>query len=101
MSLVNQDVMKKLDVWLSMLIEVEGADLHIKSDGAIHARVKSDIVLLSKEVIDAETMETLVKTLIGNGYESFKETKEFDGAYSLSDKFRFRVNIFMHIGGYA
>ena len=101
MALVNQDVMKKLDVWLSMLIEVEGADLHIKSDSAIHARVKSDIVLLSKEVIDAETMEALVKALTGNGYESFKETKEFDGAYSLSDKYRFRVNIFMHIGGYA
>jgi len=80
MSFVNQDVMKQLDVWLRMLIEVEGADLHIKSDGAIRARVKSDIVLLSKEVIDAEAIEALVKALTGDAYESFKETKEFDGA---------------------
>jgi len=101
MSLSKQEVIEQLNVWLNMLIEVEGADLHIKSDSAIRARVKSDIVLLSKEVIEAETLEALVKALIGNEYENFKETKEFDGAYKLDDTHRFRVNIFMHLGGYA
>ena len=102
MSFVNQDVMKKLDVWLKMLIEVEGADLHIKSDSAIHARVKSDIVLLSKEVIDAGTIEALVKALTGNDYEKFtKETREFDGAYTLDSDHRFRINISIHLGGFA
>ncbi len=101
MSLIYQDVMKQLDIWLTMLIEAEGADLHIKSDSTIRARVKGDIVLLSKEVIKAETIKELVKALIGNDYETFKETKEFDGAYGLDDKHRFRVNIFMHLGGYA
>ncbi len=101
MSLSKQEVMDQLNVWLNMLIEVEGADLHIKSDSAIRARVKSDIVLLSREVIEAETLEALVKALIGNEYENFKETKEFDGAYKLDDTHRFRVNIFMHLGGYA
>jgi len=42
MSMKSMDVMEQLDVWLRMLIEAEGADLHIKSDSAIHARVKSD-----------------------------------------------------------
>ncbi len=101
MSLSKQEVMDQLNVWLNMLIEVEGADLHIKSDSAIRARVKSDIVLLSREVIEAETFEALVKALIGSEYENFKETKEFDGAYKLDDTHRFRVNIFMHLGGYA
>jgi len=102
MSLENQDVMKQLDGWLRMLIEAEGADLHIKSDSAIHARVKSDIVLLSQEVISAETMEALVKALVGNEYENFiKETKEFDGAYSLDADNRFRINISIHIAGFA
>ncbi len=101
MSLSKQEVMDQLNVWLNMLIEVEGADLHIKSDSAIRARVKSDIVLLSREVIEAETLEALVKALIGSEYENFKETKEFDGAYKLDDAHRFRVNIFMHLGGYA
>ena len=101
MSLFDQDVMKRLDVWLTMLIEAGGADLHIKSDSPIRARFKSEIVLLSKEVIKAETIEAVIKALTANAYESFKETKEFDGAYSLNDKYRFRVNIYMHLGGFA
>ena len=102
MSFNSKDIMKQLDAWLRMLVEAEGADLHIKSNSAIHARVKSDIVLLSKEVISAETIEALVKALIGKEYENFiKETKEFDGAYSLDRDHRFRINISMHIGGFA
>ena len=62
-----------------MLIEVEGADLHIKSNNSIRARVKSDIVLLSTEVIDAKTIEDIVKLLTADQYDSFQETKEFDG----------------------
>ena len=102
MSLKNMDVIKQLDIWLRMLVEAEGADLHIKSNSAIHARFKSDIVLLSQEVISAKAMEVLVQTLIGDEYETFlKETKEFDGAYTLDDDNRFRINISMHIGGFA
>ncbi len=102
MSLKNMDVIKQLDIWLRMLVESEGADLHIKSNSAIHARFKSDIVLLSQEVISAKAMEVLVQTLIGDEYETFlKETKEFDGAYTLDDDNRFRINISMHIGGFA
>jgi twitching motility protein PilT len=102
MSLKNMDAMEQLDVWLRMLIEAQGADLHIKSDSAIHARVKSDIVLLSKEVASAKLIEDLVQALIGDKYENFiKETKEFDGAYSLDADHRFRINISIHIGGFA
>lgn len=100
MSLV-QNIEQKLDSWLNMLIDVGGADLHIKSNGQIRARLKSEIVLLSKEKIDTKTMESLVKLLTGSHYENFMENKEFDGAYGLNEKYRFRVNIFMHLGGYA
>ncbi len=101
MSLYQQDILKQLNIWLTMLIEAEGSDLHIKSNSPIRTRLKNDIVLLSKEVIKAETIETLVKVLTADAYEIFKETKEFDGAYSLNDKYRFRVNIYMHLGGFA
>ena len=102
MSLPDQDIQKRLDNWLTMLIEAEGADLHIKSDSTIHARVKSDIVLLSNEVINAKTIEALVKVLTGDDYKNFiKESKEFDGAYSLDKNHRFRINISMHLGGFA
>ncbi len=101
MSLKNLSITKRLDSWLNMLIEVEGADLHIKSNSNIRARVKSDIVLLSTEVIDAETIEDIVKLLTATQYDAFLETKEFDGAYSLDKEHRFRVNIFMHLSGIA
>ena len=96
---VEPNITERLNTWLQMLIEVEGADLHIKSNSKIRARVKSDIVLLSTEVIDAETIEAIVKMLTATQYESFLETKDFDGAYSLNKEHRFRVNIFQHLGG--
>ena len=101
MSLQNQNIKKRLDTWLNMLIEVEGADLHLKSNSSIRARVKSDIVLLSTEIVDEESIEELVKMLTATQYDLFLETKEFDGAYSLDQDHRFRVNIFMHLGGLA
>ncbi|MEA1954731.1 MAG: PilT/PilU family type 4a pilus ATPase [Campylobacterota bacterium] len=101
MSLTYQDVMKQLDSWLTMLINAEGADLHIKSNSAIHARIKSDIVLLSKEIISAEIIKAVVRVLTGHAYDDFKKTKEFDGSYALGKDYRFRVNISMHLGGYA
>lgn len=98
---ITHNLEERLNSWLTLLIEAQGADLHIKSDSPIRARIKSEIVLLSNEKTDAKTIEALVKMLTGEGYENFKETKEFDGAYSLDEKYRFRVNIFMHLGGYA
>ncbi len=101
MSLSNQKIKKQLNIWLNMLIEAEGADLLIKSNSTIHARVKSDVVLLSKEIVNAETAEALVAFLVGDGYETFKKNKEFDGAYAMDDTYRFRVNIYLHLRGFA
>jgi len=101
MSLDTITPLEKLNIWLKMLIEVEGADLHIKTDSSIRARVRDEIVLLSNEQLDAETMDALVHALTGHNYAEFKKTKEYDGAYSLDKNYRFRVNIFAHIGGYA
>lgn len=101
MSLQNKSIKERLGAWLNMLIEVEGADLHIKSNSAIRARVKSEIVLLSSEVIDTETIEEIVRLLTSDQYDSFRKTKEFDGGYSVDKNNRFRVNIFMHLSGIA
>ena len=101
MAFDNREIKERLNAWLNMLIEVNGADLHIKTNGQIRARVKDDIILLSKEAIDRDTMLSIVKMLTGDDYERFRENKEFDGAYALNDQYRFRVNIFMHLGGYA
>jgi twitching motility protein PilT len=101
MSFDNKKITERLDAWLNMLIDVDGADLHLKSNSPIRARVKSDIVLLSKETVDAESMVSLVKALTGDDYHDFRETKEYDGSYSLDKEYRFRVNVYMHLDGYA
>jgi twitching motility protein PilT len=95
----NQAVVK-LNTWLNMLIDVEGADLHIKSNNTIRARVQSDIVILSTEIASTQTLESLVNYLIDD-LDKFKQKKEYDGTYQLNDEHRFRVNIFMHLDGYA
>jgi twitching motility protein PilT len=102
MDLINEkNALEKLNSWLTILIKEEGADLHIKSNSKVRARVKDDIVLLSQEVATAETIESLVKALTGDAYEDFNKTKEFDGAYGFSNHYRFRVNIYMHLDGLA
>jgi len=98
---LTQNIEQRLNAWLNMLIEAQGADLHLKSNAQIRARVNGDIVLLSNEVTNSDAIESLVKLLTGDTYENFKETKEFDGAYTLNEKYRFRVNIFMHVGGFG
>jgi len=97
----NGNIVERLNRWLGMLIESEGADLHIKSNSKIHARLKGSIVLLSNDEITPDEMQELVEILIGDGYKDFKKTKEFDGAYSPDNKYRFRVNISVNINGYA
>jgi len=88
-----------LDRWLYMLISIEGADLHVKSNGPLHARHKSDIVKISEESPTQEMMEDLVEFLTDETYSSFLQKGEFDGAYTLSQRFRFRFNIYLHING--
>jgi len=97
----KSNTLEKLNVWLNMLIESKGADLHIKSDNEIHARINNDIVLLSKEVLSHASISKLVHALTGEKYETFQQTKEYDGSYRLDAGHRFRVNISMHISGYA
>jgi len=101
MALDNIKIIKKFNNLLLKLIELQGADLHIKSNSPIHARIKGDITLLSKEIVDDESMLILIKHLAGSSYKAFKESNEFDGSYTLESGHRFRVNIFKHLGGFA
>lgn len=96
-TLINQ-----LDTWLKVLIEKSGTDLHIKSNAAVKARIKGDIVLLTDDAkIDKNVIKALVRLLIGKKYDDFEEDKEFDGTYMVSEDERFRVNIYPHNNGFA
>ncbi len=89
----------KLNRWLEMLISIEGADLHIKSNSPLHARLKSDIILLSNEIATEKTVEDIVELLTNDTIEQFYKKKEYDGAYKLDARYRFRFNIFLHVDG--
>jgi len=99
--MTQEKIREKLNMWLHMLISAEGADLHIKSNSPLRARVKSDILKLSNEIADEKFLNDLVHFLTGEHYKSFHREKEFDGAYKLDETYRFRFNIYMHIDGLA
>lgn len=97
----GENIKNKLEMWLTMLIEADGSDVHLKTNSPIYARFKRDIQLLCKEVIDAEMMVDVIKHLTGDKYEMFLECKEYDGAYGIESGHRFRVNIYMHLEGFG
>lgn len=101
MALLNKDALNRLDKFLNKLIMFEGSDLHIKSDSPPSGRIHGDIRLLSEKKVEHETIKALVMDITGARYDDFHEKKEYDGSYSLNGKYRFRVNISMHISGYA
>ena len=95
----NKTVQEDLNRWLYMLIDAKGVDLHIKSNSPLHARIKSDIVKLSEEEPTDDMMYHLVELLTHGDVETFKKKRDFDGAYKLDNRYRFRFNIFMHVNG--
>lgn len=101
MSSNSQSAVEQLQFWLTKLIEKNGTNLHVKSGSVIRARIKGEIVSLSTEMFGSEIIEQLVQTLIGDSYDDFEEAKEFDTTYALDEEHRFRVNIYMHLDGFA
>ncbi len=101
MSTENTNMKTLLNAWLKVLIQHEGTDLHIKSNAPVRARIKSAIKRLGKENIPHEQIRELVKLLMGDKYNTFEEIHQFDGTYDYSDTYRFRLNIYIHFGGYA
>ena len=96
-----QNTLNELNSWLAILIKYQGTDLHVKSNALVRARVKGSIVPINKNPIPEHIIEGLVKSLMRDRYHSFDKIQEFDGTYTYSNEYRFRVNIYLHYGGYA
>ena len=99
MTSAHPEIRQKLDRWLTTLIRAKGSDLHLKTGSPVHARVKGNIVLLSKEITGPESIRELTRYLMGKAYTDFEKTDEYDGAYSMNENYRFRVNIYRHLNG--
>ncbi|MCF6205827.1 MAG: hypothetical protein L3J47_02875 [Sulfurovum sp.] len=84
----KENIQETLNRWLTMLISVEGVDLHLKTNSHIHARYKSNIVKLSEEKPEQEVLEKVVEFLTGESYETFVQIGEYYNVPLCQDHFR-------------
>lgn len=89
---------KALDRVFIKMIEEDASDLHWSQDGSIYLRVNG---VLYKYAEFTETIENrddftaLTKSLIGDTeFELFEKNKEFDGALSVLNNTRIRINVY-------
>ena len=94
------DFKAKLDELLLTTARQGASDLHIGVGQPPTLRVDGALIPLEKEdVVTPETAAGLVGALLNDEQKAiFAEKKEHDLSYSLEDKARFRVNVFMQKG---
>ncbi len=97
----TSDHMTIVKQYLNTLNEQNGSDLHIKTNAPISARINEEIVQLSSEILDAESVENIAREIAGKNYIAFMKDHELDSIYVVDDHLRFRVNMFVHLNGIA
>ena len=80
-----------------------GSDLHLSPGHYPTVRIDSRLIPLTEyKILDRQLLEGLVLALLTDGpKEKFLAEKELDFAYELSNKLRFRVNVYQTRGTYA
>ncbi len=99
MQINGNNAIEILNTFLTRLIEIDGTDLHIKSNSVIRARAKGMMMPLSIEVLDAKHVEAIVEHLMGKEMETFKRQYAYDTIYLLDENHRFRVNLYYQLKG--
>lgn len=94
---------KEVDELLLLVAQEQGSDLHL-SPGVFPAiRVDSRLAPLNnRPILDPETLEGYALALMGEEKkERFLKEKEADFSYTIDEKARFRVNIYLTRGYFA
>jgi twitching motility protein PilT len=97
----NSDPVLILEHFLSQLVEKEGSDLFVKSNGVVTSRIEGDLMPLSTETLSCNAVEAIARHILGAQYETFERQFEYDTMYVLNSNSRFRVNLFWHLDGIA
>src|SRR3989344_1098976 len=94
------DYKAKLDELLLITARQNASDLHIGVGQRPTLRIDGALVPLEQEeIVTPEIAQGLVMALLTEEKQkAFAEKKELDLLYSLEDKARFRVNVFMQKG---
>ena len=95
--------MAKIDELLLNMDESGASDLHIVVNQKPKYRIDGEVVVLEElPVLNKESVEEhLFEIMTDDQQERYKEGLDFDFAYGIADKFRFRCNYFFQRTGYA
>lgn len=98
---MSNPIIDELHRYITELVEKDGSDLHIKTQSDVRIRVRGDVLPLGTEVMDEEKVTEMARHLSGNNFEKFERDQEYDTVYIYNDEYRFRVNLYYHLGGIA
>src|SRR5207245_7031931 len=83
--------------FLNRLLELDGSDLHLTAGAPPTVRVHGDLIRLDEyPPLDPETLRQVIYAILPQRHrERFEQELELDTSYSLPDKARFRVNVYL------
>jgi len=98
-----QDHKKQIAEFLVVMAQKGGSDLHLSPGHYPTIRIDSRLVPLTEyKILDKQQLEGLILSMLTDGpKQKFLAEKELDFAYELSNKLRFRVNIYQTRGSFA
>jgi len=92
-------IVEEFNGWLSLLVERNGSDLHVKVGTPPKVRQSGALLPLDREPLSHDEMEAIGTAIVPHErIERFEAAGEVDFAYSLPGVGRFRVNVFRQRG---
>jgi twitching motility protein PilT len=92
-------IVDEFNGWLSMLVERNGSDLHLKVGTPPKIRESGALLPFDREHLSHDEMEAIGTAIVPpERVERFEAAGEIDFAYSLPGVGRFRVNVFRQRG---
>jgi len=87
---------------MEQLVSNGGSDLHLSADLPPYGRFNGQLRPMQDEVLDEETCNRLIFTLLNNSQrKQLEQNWELDCSYGLRGIGRFRVNVYRQKGSYA
>ena len=92
-------IVEEFNGWLSLLVERNGSDLHVKVGTPPKVRRSGALLPLGREPLSHDEMEEIGTAIVPpEKVDRFEAAGEVDFAYSLAGVGRFRVNVFRQRG---
>ncbi len=92
-------IVEEFNGWLSLLVQRNGSDLHVKVGTPPKLRQSGALLPLDREPLSHDEMEAIGTAIVPpERVERFEAAGEVDFAYSLPGVGRFRVNVFRQRG---